>query len=164
MLSETEIYLKLKSFLLSRSWILLGGQPPGGTNAIPIIEMKDELHKAKGSSGSRKVDLIAYKHPFFLLVELKPSLSRSDISKLREVTSDISWRRAFLRALDEKGVYPKGLSRDKYIENDQFFIRALGFNAGKGKGPDDFVTFLVSDGGIEVHIGRKLTTPIKNLF
>jgi hypothetical protein len=164
MLSETEIYLKLKAFLKNIGWQILGGQPPGGTNVIPLIELKDIAHKDKGSKGSKKIDLIAYKRPYFLLIELKPALDQSDIEKLREVTSQNAWRKAFFVALDEKRVCPKEVNEERYVEDGELLIKALGFNDGQGVGPSDFVTFLVAEEHVTVRVGRDLPSPFERLF
>jgi hypothetical protein len=164
LLSETEVYVNLKAYLQEKDWEILGGQPPGGTNSIPLIEIKDRDYRGKGSKGSKKIDLVGFREPFFLLVELKESLSESDISKLRDVTGDSVWREAFLVALEEKGRYPKGLQRYLYTRSDSFLVKALGFNAGEGLGPRDFVTFLVGADTVDVHLGAETPSELKSLL
>ncbi len=80
MIEENLIYQILKKYLREQNWIILGGEPPGGTIHIPIIEVRDPLNFKKGSKGSKKIDLVAFKSSFFLLLELKPSYSYYDIS------------------------------------------------------------------------------------
>ena len=76
MVSETEIYLKLKKELPKKGWILIGGEPPDGTNSMPLtvsigmaactvnnpedpdllIKMADKaLYEAKNSGRNRVV-------------------------------------------------------------------------------------------------------------
>jgi hypothetical protein len=50
---ENVVYKKLKKYLQQQSWIILGGEPPGGTNHIPVIEVRDSLNFEKGSKGRR---------------------------------------------------------------------------------------------------------------
>jgi hypothetical protein len=80
MIEENFIYQILKKYLREQNWIILGGEPPAGTNHIPVIEVRDPLNFKKGSKGSKKIDLVAFKSSFFLLLELKPSYSYYDIS------------------------------------------------------------------------------------
>lgn len=162
-LSETEVYLALKKYLDGKGWEILGGQPPGGTNSIPLIELKDHEYKGKGSKGSKKVDLIAFKRPYFLLIELKAFRSESDIAKLREITRSASWRRAFVEALAEKRRLPGALDREPYMDSDRFLVKALGFNQGEAPGPEDFVTFLVGD-RISIHIGTGIPDQPRSLL
>src|SRR5438093_2911696 len=103
MSEEDVVYQKLKKYLQKQDWIILGGEPPGGSNHIPIIEVRDSLNLEKGSKGSKKIDLVAFKSSFFLLLELKRSYSYSDISKLNAMIKHPSGREAFLNALLAKG-------------------------------------------------------------
>ena len=131
MLEENQIYQKLKSFLLEKNWKVLGGEPPGGTDHLPVIEIKDSTNKEKGSKGSKKIDLIAFKAPFFLLLELKKSFANSDVIKLDEITQSNEWRKAFLDALNEKRVLDKNeikLETSQYLSSSNFFIKAIGYN------------------------------------
>src|SRR3989344_1915664 len=82
MVSETQIYLTLKKYLPEKGWILVGGEPPDGTNSMPRIELKDDTHLVKGSKGSKKIDLLFFKEGYFLLLELKEMYNFSDVKKL----------------------------------------------------------------------------------
>src|SRR6266496_6729349 len=96
---ENVVYQKLKKYLQEQNWIILGGEPPGGTNHILVIEVRDSLNFEKGSKGSKKIDLVAYTSPFFLLLELKNSYSYSDIHKLNELMKYPSGREYLLLIL-----------------------------------------------------------------
>jgi hypothetical protein len=96
---ENIVYQKLKDYLQQHSWIILGGEPPGVTNHIPVIEVRDPLNFEKGSKGSKKIVLVAFKLPFFLLLELTASYSSRDIHKLNKLTNYQSAREAFINAL-----------------------------------------------------------------
>src|SRR4051812_5227569 len=104
MIEENLVYQILKKYLRQQNWIVLRGEPPGGTNHIPVIEVRDPLNFKKGSKGSKKIDLVAFKSSFFLLLELKPSYSYSDICKLNELLKYPSGRESFLNALLAKGL------------------------------------------------------------
>ncbi|MCG3584666.1 hypothetical protein L9Z42_14680 [Clostridioides difficile] len=88
-LSEEEVYIGTKNFLLKNNFILLGGQPPRGTDILPVIEIKSKSNIDKGSRDSYKPDLLAYKDGFFYIIECKPKYCKSDIDKLQSIlTSD----------------------------------------------------------------------------
>lgn len=84
-LSEEKVYIGTKNFLLKNNFVLLGGQPPRGTDALPVIEVKTESNTTKGSKHSYKPDLVAYKDPFFYIVECKPTYCKSDVDKLKSI-------------------------------------------------------------------------------
>ena len=44
MIEENLIFQILKKYLREQNWIILGGEPPGGTNHIPVIEVRDPLN------------------------------------------------------------------------------------------------------------------------
>jgi hypothetical protein len=52
MLDENTLYEKVKNYLKTTGWIILGGQPARGTNHLPVIEVKDS--PSRGSKGSKK--------------------------------------------------------------------------------------------------------------
>lgn len=157
MLTEIEIYLRLKLWLREHTWRILGGEPPGGTDDIPIIEIKDSEHKMKGSRGSRKIDLVAFRDSYFLLIEVKTIYSCFDIKKLNKIVAERKWRIAFLNALREKRVFElhgiSSLDETQYLDSTSKYIKAVSFNYTGQLGPEDFVTFLPSLEGIETRIG-----------
>jgi hypothetical protein len=57
MSEESVVYQKLKEYLQQQNWIILGGEPPGGTNHIPVIEVTNSLNLEKGRKGSKKLFL-----------------------------------------------------------------------------------------------------------
>ena len=83
--NETQVFIAIKDFLIENDWRLLGGQPPSGTDHLPVIEIRDPLFKGKGSKGSFKPDLIAWKDRLLMVLELKPSYSQSDRRKINLV-------------------------------------------------------------------------------
>jgi hypothetical protein len=57
MSEESVVYQKLKEYLQQQNWIILGGEPPGGTNHIHVIEVTNSLNLEKGRKGSKKLFL-----------------------------------------------------------------------------------------------------------
>ena len=166
MVSETKIYLALKKFLPEKGWILIGGEPPDGTNSMPRIELKDETNISKGSKGSKKIDLLFYKEGYFLLLELKEKYNFSDVKKLNEIRENEKWRNAFMKALEEKRALElKNITIDeeKYIQSTQFLIKSIAYSEGKSL-LEDFVTLVINEEGIKMNFGSKIPDHIKQLF
>jgi hypothetical protein len=85
---EMTLYIDLKRFLRSHEWEVIGGQPPSGTDHLPVLEMKTHVGAVKGSKESYKPDIVAYKANQLLIVEIKPSYSASDNSKLLSILEE----------------------------------------------------------------------------
>ncbi|MEM0287011.1 MAG: hypothetical protein QXG05_02400 [Nitrososphaerota archaeon] len=168
MLNENQVYLALKQWLHKEGWLVVGGEPPGGTNDIPVVEMKNATHTMKGSKGSRKIDLVAFRDGYFLLIECKPSFSKSDVDKLNEVVSQKKWRAAFVRAVTEKRIAQRLLltSKDlaRYVDQPQLLIKAVGFSQSTKKGPEDFITLCLTRENVIPYFGRKIPDVIRKLF
>lgn len=168
MLDESEVYLAIKQWLRKKNWLVVGGEPPGGTNDIPVIEIKDVTHAKKGSKGSRKIDLVAFRNGYFLFIECKPSFSQSDINKLNEVVSEKKWRIAFIRALIEKRIDQRLLLTSeelfRYADNLQLLIKAVAFSQSNKKGPEDFITLWVTRKDVIPYFGWKVSSVVKELF
>ena len=165
--NENEVYQLLKHHIEKLGWNVLGGEPPGGTNHIPVIELKDPENREKGSKGSKKIDLIGFKNGFFLLLELKEQYSKTDVEKLNEIVESKKWREAFLNALEDKKIITKNklqISKSQYIDSKDFLIKSLGFTNSDKFGPDDFITFHVSKDKICIHFGKNIDEKIKKLF
>ena len=166
MVSETEIYLKLKKELPERGWILIGGEPPDGTNSMPRIELKDYSNLSKGSKGSKKIDLVFFKNGFFLLLELKEKYDYSDVKKLNEIVQKEKWRKAFMIALKEKRALELkniSISQQNYIQSNDLLIKAIAYSEGKAK-HDDFVTFVIDKSRTNLHFGSNISENIRELF
>lgn len=168
MLSEPEIYLRMKGWLREKKWKILGGEPPGGTNDIPIIEIKTSHYHGKGSYGSKKIDLVGYKEGYFIFLELKTKYSRYDIEKLNTITSESVWRRAFIRALNEKLVLERAniilpYETSSYVSSSNFFIKGVGFNYTGKLGEKDYVTFIPSGSTMKPIIGPAVKREAREL-
>jgi len=167
LVDENRVYQLSKEYLLERNWLILGGEPPGGTDHLPVIEIKDPTYLGKGSKGSKKIDLIGFKNEFFLLLELKEQFSKTDIEKLNEIVESKKWRKAFINALEDKKIIAKNkleISTSQYIDSRDFLIKSLGFNDSDKVGPDDFITFHVSNNKINPSFGKSIDEKIKKLF
>lgn len=157
MLSEPEIYVYAKLFLSRCGWTLVGGEPPGGTDALPRIEAKDPGFQKKGSRGSKKVDLIAHRDGNLLLLELKPTFHKSDVAKLDELVGSQRWRRAFWEACVERnalqraGVDPNEV-RDGIVSGDTL-VKGIGLGEYH-EVPDEYALIVVhGEYDIAAHIG-----------
>lgn len=84
-LTETAVYLKVKKHLKTTGWSLLAGQPPSGTDHLPVIEIKDDFTSGNGSKGSFKPDLVAWKNDVLVFIELKPMFNAPDQVKVENV-------------------------------------------------------------------------------
>ena len=152
--------------LKKKGWILIGGEPPNGTNSMPRIELKEEMHTAKGSKGSKKIDLLFFKEGYFLLLELKERYNISDVKKLNEVADNEKWRRAFILALKEKrALEMKNISINarEYILSNKKLIKAIAYSKGKSNHAE-FITFIINEGEIKLNFGSNIKQEIKQLF
>lgn len=166
MVTETQIYLFLKRFLPEKNWILVGGEPPDGTNSMPRIELKDEHNLSKGSKGSKKIDLLFFKAGYFLLLELKEKYNVSDVDKLNEIAHNEKWRKALIKALEEKkALESKGIKIEKsnYILSDKFLIKAIAYSEGKAL-PEGFVIFILNENNLKLNFGNEISDSVKRLF
>jgi hypothetical protein len=87
-LNEEEVYHAARAILTACGWQIVGGQAPGGSHNIPLLEIKDPCRVGKGSSGCFKPDLVCYRLHNWLLVEAKPRYSESDRKKLLTILAD----------------------------------------------------------------------------
>ena len=69
--SESFIYVETKKLLMELGWTLIAGEPSGGSDHLPRIEIRDPNMNDKGSRGSYKVDIISVKNKSLLLTEAK---------------------------------------------------------------------------------------------
>lgn len=84
-LNETQVFIEVRKYLLADGWVALGGQPPSGTDHLPVIEIRNPANTGKGSKGSYKPDLIAWKDGKLIIIELKPEFNKPDFDKVLEV-------------------------------------------------------------------------------
>lgn len=168
MLTESEVYVYTKEFLRGQGWTLIGGEPPGGTDELHRIEIKDPEHDGIGSNGSKKVDLIAQKSGQILLLELKPSYSYQDVLKLNEIVNREDLRREFFKSCKERGALENTDELRENIISGECLIKGLGLSRNH-KVPEDFVLVLAKDRGkfevieeSEVEISQLFNCPTKS--
>lgn len=144
-LSESEIYVYSKGFLRKCGWTLIGGEPPGGSDGLPRIEAKHPEVDAKGSEGSRKVDIIAYQNRYVLLLELKSTFDRGDVVKLDELVGECRWRHSLLEACEERNALSRASITDKTLPQRILSGEALVKGIGIGRRhrvPDEYVLII----------------------
>lgn len=101
-LSEVEVYLGAKAWLISHGWTILGGQPPDGCDSLPVIEIKDSKRKVKGSIGAYKPDLVAFRGGTIGVVECKPAFDLDDAMKVLAVIGSDSRRAALFSEIRQR--------------------------------------------------------------
>jgi hypothetical protein len=131
--NESFVYVKTKKILASLGWKIIAGEPAGGSDHLPRIEIRDPSMTNKGSKGSYKIDIIATKNNKILLTEVKINFNISDVNKLNEICNQ---RKEHLKsALRER----LGLDINEYI-----IIKSLSLkDVDPNKVPSDFVCFLI---------------------
>jgi len=80
-ISEEQVYLWLKKYVRSNEGYLIGGQPPSGTDHLPVLEIRDPANADRGSRESFKPDLVFALGGHIFIVEIKPGFSKSDRAK-----------------------------------------------------------------------------------
>ena len=88
LLREDEVYVGAKKLLQHLGWAVIAGQPPRGSDHLPVVEIKSPLRTGIGSEGAFKPDLIAHKEGLTVLVECKSAHNEADARKLRLVLGD----------------------------------------------------------------------------
>lgn len=112
---EDQVYLTTKRTLLASGLHVVGGQPPRGSDNIPVIEIKGS--DGRGSQSSMKPDLVALgPDGEVLIVECKPKFSPDDERKLTSVLDSLK-RLDSLRA---------ELRQRRILPDSQAQIRVLG--------------------------------------
>ncbi len=155
-LSESEIYVYSKRFLRNCGWTLIGGEPPGGSNGLPRVEAKHPDVNVKGSQGSKKVDLIAYRSGYILLLELKSTFDRGDVRKLDEMVGEQRWRRSLLQACEERNALSRAGVTDQGLPQRILSGEALVKGIGVGRShtvPSEYVL-------VVAHSPRKFTVEV----
>lgn len=166
MLNENEVYQLLKPYVQNLGWIILGGEPPGGTDHIPVIELKDPENVSGGSKGSKKIDLVFFKNNNFLLLELKENFAKSDVKKLDDIVSSDIWKKSFFNAIREKSIHLRhNISLTDKDELKYNLIKALGFNKKNSLSLSEYVLFHIDENNsVEIEYGSDIINEIKILF
>jgi len=104
---EDEIYIATKKWFKSYHFEIIGGQPPNGSDNIPVIEIKDRFIKEKGSKGAYKPDLIVINENCLVIVECKPTDSKTDEEKLLKVMNSEIRKKLLFDELMKRGMVEK---------------------------------------------------------
>ncbi|MCL2755523.1 MAG: hypothetical protein FWE45_00525 [Firmicutes bacterium] len=106
-MTEEEIYLGTKIGLLKRGFKIMAGQPPRGTDSLPVIEIKSGEHTNKGSYRSYKPDLVCYDGINIYIIECKPNYNYPDVCKLLSVKNSPLRISMFYNELEKRGLFEK---------------------------------------------------------
>ena len=84
---EDLIYILTKKFFLKKKFTLIAGQPPSGSDNLPVIEIKTNK-KEKGSKDSYIPDLVVMNYDYVVIIECKPRFNQGDIDKIDEIDNN----------------------------------------------------------------------------
>jgi len=111
---ESLIYIKAKAWFTLNGYTAIAGQPPNGSDNIPVVEIKSGGNSAKGSGGSYKPDLLVCNESHFWIVECKPKFCRLDELKLERVLSDRDRIGLLFRELLQRKLFEKANLQASY--------------------------------------------------
>jgi len=153
--SETQVFLDLKMYLVGQGWCVLGGQPPSGTDELPVIEIRDPLYRGRGSKGCYKPDLVAWSDYRLHIIELKPTYDSKDRSKVQKVLSSPERIDSLWESLIERKLKIAGLDDISSVRSRSVVVGGLGYGGTRVSHPDLW-RFFVEDGQVEVTPGTFL--------
>lgn len=151
-INETQVFILIKKFLIERGWLIIGGQPPSGTDYLPVIEIRDPMYKGKGSKGSYKPDLIAWHQSTLFIIELKPVFSQSDRDKVNEVLTSPERIKSFWESLIQRNIDLEKFGHISEVRDKSRVVGGLGYGGIKVEHPELW-RFFVKDGEVEVMPG-----------
>jgi len=155
-LNETQVFISVKKFLLENDWQVIGGQPPSGTDYLPVIEIRDPMNKGKGSKGSYKPDLIAWRESNLAIIELKPRFNRPDRDKVNEVLRSPERIGSLWESLIQRNISLGKFGKVSEVQRDSRVVGGLGYGGTKVEHPELW-RFFVKDGEVEVTPGSFTT-------
>ncbi len=125
-MKEDAVYVAAKRWFASKGFIALAGQPPAGCDNIPVIEIKTEGVRQKGSAGAYKPDLLLANALQLVVAECKPEHSDGDILKLLDVADSESRKILLFQEIEQRGLLRRaGLSSS--FQNYESFSAKLRF-------------------------------------
>ena len=155
-LNETQVFLTVKNYLIQQDWVVIGGQPPSGTDHLPVIEIRDPLYKGKGSKGSYKPDLIAWRDRKLAIIELKPNFNQPDRNKVNEVLSSPDRIESLWDSLIQRNITLGEYGRIAENKSQTRVVGGLGYGGKKVEHPELW-RFFVNNGEVEVTPGTFTT-------
>ena len=120
-MNEDQIYISSKIWFKNNNFIILAGQPPNGSDHIPVIEIKESSNIDKGSRGSYKPDLVVQKNNSIIVVECKPRFDKNDQEKLSNIIYSEDRKKELFKELVQR----KLINKDKEQLNYNNFISNL---------------------------------------
>jgi hypothetical protein len=151
-LNETRVFIAVRNFLNQNGFAVIGGQPPSGTDHLPVIEIRDPLYFGKGSKGSYKPDLIAWHNSNLFIIELKPSFSLIDRNKVNEVLNSRERISSLWETLIQRNVNLGENGKISEVKSKTKVVGGLGYGGNKVEHPELW-RFFVKDGEVEVMPG-----------
>jgi hypothetical protein len=151
-INETSIFISVKSHLLELGWHVLGGQPPSGTDHLPVIEIRDPTHTGKGSKGSYKPDLVAWHDSKLFVIELKPYYDQPDRVKVNGVLDSPERISSLWQSLIQRNISLGEYGTIKDVRESSTLVGGLGYGGSQVEHPELW-RFFVKDGKVEVTPG-----------
>jgi hypothetical protein len=145
---EMDLYIRLKRYLKLSGWQILGGQPPSGSDHLPVIEIKLEYGAKKGSKDALKPDLVALKDNTVMIFEIKPAFSEADHLKLLGFKSSSTRIESFWKELKERNIKDRNGQPIWELAEGLVLECALAY-LYPGAALDQVWTFLGTDDGFE---------------
>jgi hypothetical protein len=156
-LNETLVFLSVKQYLISEGWMLIGGQPPSGTDNLPVIEIRDPTFKGKGSKGSYKPDLIAIQGSNLMIIELKPNFSKLDRVKVNQVLNSRPRLESLWEGILQRNIQIHGRKDQDSFRRECQIVGGLGYGGRRVEHPELW-RFFVNNSGVEVRPGSFATS------
>ena len=123
-MNESEVYILAKNWFNSNHFKIVAGQPPSGSDNIPVIEIKKNLITNKGSKDSFKPDLVAINSNNIVIIECKPLYSLDDENKLMEIIFNQQRQKNFYKELMQRSILKK-YNYEEYFDNFNNFSKSL---------------------------------------
>lgn len=141
---------------------MIAGQPPSGSDHLPVVEVKWSGRSGKGSRGALKPDLIGVKSERLLLVECKPDHSPGDVEKLRDILTDPFRLKELREELKTRNLLRKFRLEKNFSER----VYAAVAHSGDVVELQDIVVIQVEDmtGQGSVHLPRDGDRKLEELF
>lgn len=148
-LNETQVFILVKNYLVENNWQVIGGQPPSGTDYLPVIEIRDPTYKGKGSKGSYKPDLIAWYDSKLVIIELKPLFNQPDRDKVNKVLNSPERTKSLWESLIQRNISLGKFGKIVEVKSNSVVVGGLGYGGIRADHPELW-RFFVKDGKVEV--------------
>mgnify|MGYP001174585097 CR=1 FL=1 len=123
---EDEVYFYTKEWFKSKGFNIIAGQPPKGSDNIPVLEIKDSSYSDKGSKGSFKPDLITINSQNIVIIECKPKFDNNDKEKLESILFNEDRKLLLYEQLNQRNLLIKS-SYDQYYPTFKKFNNKIKF-------------------------------------